>query len=191
MQPAKRVERQWFIYEISGWEDEVSHMKILKLLATIWHMCNVCKIHKEKALRYWAHNQHVIEIQWEKRDKRVGKKAVKTVIIVSLNTLCYLRVSSGVYYMGFIDSYNHMKLKNTFKITKSNHQPDLPNPITKTHVHMPLICLQGWGLHHCPRQPIPLPDCSLHEEIIPRPSLMQPETIKCTSNFSSSVFHTI
>jgi len=39
--------------------------------------------------------------------------------------------------------------------------------------------LQGWGLHHCPGQPVPMSDHSFSKEIFhniqPKPPLMQPE----------------
>ena len=79
-----------------------------------------------------------------------------------------------------------LRLEKTSKIIKSNHQPnttmpdkpcpELPHPHGFFFQH-----LQGWGLHHCPGHPGPMPDRSFRKEIFPniesKRSLTQLEAI--------------
>lgn len=60
----------------------------------------------------------------------------------------------------FIESF---RLEMTFKI-KSNHSSNVVIPLL---IHTSLKYSQGWGLNHLPEQPVPMPDCSFHEEILP------------------------
>lgn len=96
-----RFERQWFIYEIPGWEGEVSHTKILKLLTTVRHICNICKTQGGETLRVLGTVPAHGRIAVGEKGQRVGKKAERTSSALPLNWLCYLRASS-IYYMGFI-----------------------------------------------------------------------------------------
>lgn len=54
---------------------------------------------------------------------------------------------------------------------KFNHPPNATSPllnhVAKNHAHTSLKHLQGWGHHHFPGQPVPVPDQPLHEEILP------------------------
>lgn len=54
-----------------------------------------------------------------------------------------------------------------FRIFKSNHQSDLPCPITKPWPFsaMSLQYFQRWGLHQFPVQPIPMLDHPVYEHI--------------------------
>ena len=63
-----------------------------------------------------------------------------------------------------------LRLEKTSKIIRSNHQPTPPcllNHIPKCHIYTFFEHLQGWWLHHCPGQPVPMPDHSLSKEIFP------------------------
>ena len=55
------------------------------------------------------------------------------------------------------------------------------NHVMKCHIHTVFELLQGWGLHHCPGQPVPMSDHSFSKEIFPniqsKPPLMQLEAI--------------
>jgi len=70
-------------------------------------------------------------------------------------------------------------LEETSKIIKSNCQPITTIP--KCHLYTFFEPLQGWGLPHCPGQPVPMPDHSFSEEIFPNiqsePPLTQLEAI--------------
>ena len=59
--------------------------------------------------------------------------------------------------------------------------PHLLNHVLKCHIHKVFEPLQGWGLHHCPGQPGPVPDHSCSKEIFPniqsKHPLMQLEAI--------------
>lgn len=53
-------------------------------------------------------------------------------------------------------------LGKAFKITKFNHQSNLPkscrSATSLSAASTQLTCLQGWGLHHCPGQPLAVLD---------------------------------
>jgi len=63
--------------------------------------------------------------------------------------------------------------------------PCLLNHVQKCHIYMFFEHLQGWGLHHCPGQPGPVPDHSFSEDIFPNiqsePPLTQLEAISSHS----------
>jgi len=71
-----------------------------------------------------------------------------------------------------------LRLEKTSKIIKSNHQPTTTTPV-KLCPEVPH--LQGWGLPHCPGQPVPMSDHSSSKEIFlniqSKPPLMQLEAI--------------
>lgn len=72
-------------------------------------------------------------------------------------------------------------LEKNFKVLQPNHHLILLSPplnhTTKHHITPTLKCLQGWGPHLLPGQPIPMPSLHFHEEILPgcqfKPLLMQ------------------
>lgn len=56
--------------------------------------------------------------------------------------------------------------KKTTKFTQFNHQPFPPmltNPCPTSYIYTLLKHLQGWQLHHLPRQSVLLPHCSFWE----------------------------
>ena len=77
-----------------------------------------------------------------------------------------------------------LRLEKTSQAIKSNHDPNTTMPakpcpqVPHLQVFEPL---QGWGLHHCPGQPAPMPDNSFSKEIFanlqPEPPLTQLEAI--------------
>jgi len=74
-------------------------------------------------------------------------------------------------------------LEKTSKLKSSRHPtpPCLLNHVPKCHIYTFFEPLQGWGLHHCPGQPGPMPDRSCSEDIFPdiqpKPPLTQLEAI--------------
>jgi len=66
--------------------------------------------------------------------------------------------------------------------TDNPSPPCLLNHVPKCHIYVVFEALQGWGLHHLPGQPGPVPDHSFSKEIFPNiqsePPLMQLEAIK-------------
>lgn len=79
-----------------------------------------------------------------------------------------------------------LRLENSSKIISPTIPSALPSPPS---AHLP-IChtqtevfehFQGWGLHHCPEQVVPVPDYSFHGGIFPnippRPLLLQLKVI--------------
>ena len=63
-----------------------------------------------------------------------------------------------------------LRLEKTSKIihpsspTVTSTPPWLLNHVPKCHIHPVFEPLQGWGLHHCPGQPGPVPDHSRSKE---------------------------
>ena len=85
-----------------------------------------------------------------------------------------------------IESENHRIIgwKGPLRSSSPTTNPTPPcllNPVPKGHIHTVFEPLQGWGLHHCPRQPGSRPDHSFSEEVFPNlqsePPLMQLEAI--------------
>ena len=77
-----------------------------------------------------------------------------------------------------------LRLAKTSTIIKSNRQPTplcLLNHVLERHMYTFFEPLQGWGLHHCPGQPVPMTDRSCSKEIFlniqSKPPLMQLEPI--------------
>jgi len=82
------------------------------------------------------------------------------------------------------ESLNHSGWKRPLRSsspTVTLTPPCLLNYVPKCHIHTAVEPLQGWGLHHCPGQPGPMPDHSCSKEIFPniqsKPSLTQLEAI--------------
>jgi len=77
-----------------------------------------------------------------------------------------------------------LRLGNTSKISKSNHQPNttMPaKPCLECHVYKFFEHLQGWGLKHLPGKPVAMLSHSCSKEIFPtiqfKPPLMQLEAV--------------
>lgn len=77
------------------------------------------------------------------------------------------------FYLQLLHIHLHriMESRRSEKTLKSSHEPELPSPITncvlQCYIHTSLKHLQGWGHHHFPGQPVPMPDQPLHEKILP------------------------
>ena len=56
--------------------------------------------------------------------------------------------------------------------TVTTTPPCLLNHVPKRHIYRFFEHLQGWGLHHFPRQPVPMSDHSFRNEIFP---IIQPK----------------
>ena len=62
-----------------------------------------------------------------------------------------------------------LRSEKTSKVSKSNCQPTPPcllNHVLKRHIYTFFGHLQGWGLHHFPGQPVPVPDHSFSKDIL-------------------------
>ena len=81
-----------------------------------------------------------------------------------------------------IESQNREGWKRPLRSSSPTINPTPPcvlNQVLKCHIYTFFGHLQGWGLHHCPGQPGPMPDHSFSMEIFPNvqsnPPLMQLE----------------
>jgi len=77
-----------------------------------------------------------------------------------------------------------LRLKRPLRSSSPTTHPTPPcllNHVPKCHIHTVFEPLQGWGLHHPPGQPGPMPDHSLSKEIFPniqpKPPLTQLEAM--------------
>jgi len=129
------------------------------------------------------------ERERKKHQRRAHKKYIPPTgndsqKIFSSNCFCSLDRDS---LPRIIESSNHrttesLRLEKTSQITKSNHHPNTTMP-AEPCPQVPHLrtfeYLQGWGLHHCPGQPCPMPDRSFSQDIFPniqpKPPLTQPE----------------
>jgi len=80
-----------------------------------------------------------------------------------------------------------LRWEKTSKITVNPTPPCLLNRVPRCHFYTVFEPLQGWGTHHCPGQPVPMPDHSFSKKIFPnlqsKPALTQAEarTTLCTT----------
>lgn len=78
-----------------------------------------------------------------------------------------------------------LRLENSSKITSPTIPLALLSPplahLPRCHIQTVFEYFQGWGLHHCPEQPVPVPDypfCGgISSNILPRPLLVQLKVI--------------
>ena len=83
-----------------------------------------------------------------------------------------------------IQNHRVIGCKRPLRSSSPTTQPTplfLLNHVLKCHIYTFFKHLQGWGLHHLPGQPVPMPDCSFSKEIFPdiysKTPLMQLEAI--------------
>ena len=136
----KRFEGQWFIYEIPGWEGEVIHTKILKLLTTVRHVCNICKTWGGEALRIFVCSACTGQNCSGRKGAAGGEKAGRTSSALPLNSLCYLR-ASNIYYLGFIHMSSSCFLCVLYYIVNTAIKPEA------TQWEQSINSLKGKSLH--------------------------------------------
>jgi len=84
----------------------------------------------------------------------------------------------------FLESSNHQGWKTPLRSSSPTVSPTplcLPNHVLKCHIYVFFERIQGWWLHHCPEQPVPMLCNCFSVEIFPnvssKPPLMQLEVI--------------
>lgn len=120
----KRFERQWFIYEIPGWEGEVRHTKILKLLTNVRHMCYICKTWGGK-IRLFGHKSFTGWNCSGRKGAVGGEEAIRTSSALPLISFCYLRASS-IYHMGIIHTSTFLFLCVLCCVVNTAIKPEAP-----------------------------------------------------------------